>query len=589
MLNHWARCALVLLPGLVAAAPIDDVENGTNLFLNSIVVRVDGEHAATGGWEIPKHAGTLDIDLTLAHFGINDSQPIHATGTQVNNTIVWTFDKHFSPRVRVDDSTTIRRAWGQLLVQLEPLTPSESAACQANGCERNVRLTRPISAMFVSGEGPLGIDFTEMVEVRDFKMLAGIGRPRLAGFGAHPPMFQNHASDQWLDIPVVIDRVAPNGGARVDLWSGSSQARFAYGPATIIPQGQFSTMVSLLVPAGFMGIFDIRATSGGSTASKTITISPESSNGGGGGFEWSEWVPDAAAGCLRCNVFVAHPGEDISISMIAGVPSIVERTRVRDLRTVLGATAVNPVTVNANGWSVGTLVTAAGTSTYAANLTNARVPRKLYTGLEPIGITASGQMLANRGGASATAGFATRGQFTPLNLPAGTRTSRANALSTHGHVVGTLTDATGTHAFRWSQGRTTKIARLTTLDDFKPVAINSVGEVAAYSENRTGSRTAVRVSSSNTTQQLPALSGATSMWPTSQNDHGWIVGTAKRSGTTTGFLWTRLGGTVDLNTLSPSTRFTVLEALNVTNDNQILVRANNNGRIDLYLLSPRKK
>ena len=95
----------------------------------------------------------------------------------------------------------------------------------------------------------------------------------------------------------------------------------------------------------------------------------------------------------------------------------------------------------------------------------------------------------------------------------------------------------------------------------------------------------MRFDSRGTAQSLGTVSGYSSAWPTAQNDLGWIVGTASNGTTTTGFLWTRTGGMIDLNRMAPNPRVVVREALSVTNDKQVVVRAVVNGRDDLYVLN----
>lgn len=582
--KRWAPCILALVPLVATAEPVDDVRAGTNIFLNNIKAEVDGDFAEASGYELSKEANTLDLDLSLASFGLADTQNIHATAQVSGNKITWTFNKHFSPPVAIDGSTDLQHAWGTVVATAATLSPQELATCWANHCDRNVRLQLAAGThVYISGEGTLGFDFTEEVKVKRLEAMGGVPRPNLSAFVLPTAVYQKSTA-QTVYPYLKLTSVAPNGGALLSLWDSAPGAAFT-PPVTTFNQGQQDRTVALKLAPNFTGIFKVRAWSGGSMLERTFKVAPEGdTNKKKNPFDWKEWVPDILAGCIRCSGFIAHPADDVSIGMINGTPTLIEPKRLTDLNQLFDARLVAPTMMNASGWATGTLTRPYGTYAFVANLRDRASKPRLYQGITPVSVNAFGVLLANSAGAAPRAGSIVRGQFQPLALPFDVKESRATAMSNTGYVVGTALDGTGTYGFRFFEGRTTRIHNVGAGTNYTPVAVNDAGEVAAFVEQR-NTRSPMRVSASGAAQSLGSISGYASAWPTAQNDLGWVVGTASNGLTTTGFLWTSTDGMLDLNRLSPSPRFVVREALAVTNDKQVVVRAVVNGRDDLYLLS----
>lgn len=586
MLSRWVTCALALLPTLAAADPILDVHNGTDLFLNNVKVILDGEASETSGWQLPKAAGTLDLDLSLADFGLSDTQNIHATATVSNGSILWTFNKTFNPPVSLGGGTDLRHAWGTVVVSAKALSPLDAALCAATGCDRNVRLElAPGTLVFLGGEDPLGFDWSRTVNVKRLKVMGGVARPNLAVFYA-PSNAAQKPTPQTLPVTATLTSVAPGGGALVKFTASAPQLSFPL-PVVVVPQGQSQVTTKLEVPAHFTGVVTLRAYSGGAMAERHLTVAPEADSDDKKD-PWDKllYVPDWLAGCIQCGTLLRHPAADLSLVAVNGRTMLLEPGRLTDVAAALGAQRVTPTAMDASGWTTGTLADASGTFPFVVNLRQraAQVTR-LPAGLSPVAVSAWGQVLANRPGpAGLEAGLWGHGAFTKLALGAGVRTSSASALSNTGYVVGTLADAQGVAGFRHLEGRTEKLGTVAPRAVTTPVAVNAAGEVAAYADVN-GVRAALRVDARGAVQRLGVPTGYLAATPTAQNDLGWIVGTAtSASGATTGFLWTKSEGMMDLARFADR-GFRVTQALAVTNDKQVVLRGVQDGREDLYLVS----
>jgi probable HAF family extracellular repeat protein len=147
-------------------------------------------------------------------------------------------------------------------------------------------------------------------------------------------------------------------------------------------------------------------------------------------------------------------------------------------------------------------------------------------------------------------------------LPGG-RTSTANAINDHGHVVGdSETEDLVRHAFLWRRGRMIDLGTLGgSLDSSGAVDINNHGQIVGWSAGGGAFTVHAVLWSDGRIIDLGTLPGGLHSVATGINDRGEVVG---RSGTADGtehaFVWRR-GSMIDLGAL-PGEDFSSAEGIN---------------------------
>ncbi|WP_224243484.1 hypothetical protein [Hyalangium gracile] len=580
-------CALV---GLVAhaawAGVVADVQAGQNLFLNNLVVELDGEQYSALGYDIPKPAGNLALDVRLSDFGVNDNQLIHATASVNGDYITWTFNKTFNPPVDIDGTNSLERAYGQLVVKAQPLSGFQQALCSVNPCSRNATLYVAAGThVTVEGSGMLGIGWTRQVTVKQLRALAGIPRPNLSSLGAPSEVYAK-TTNQLLTIGAGVSSVAPLGGTKVSLTS-SAPGYLQLPPNVVIPQGKSMATVTATLKPNFTGYITVKAATNGAVMQRIIHVSPDSESEGKR-HPWDKilYVPDILAGCIRCTRYIDLTEGRLGIAQVSEKAVYFTPTKLVDLKQHFGAASVSPVSLSTTGWMTGTLTTQSGaTQAFKANFEALDTQAVMLGSFSPVAINAHGMVLGNRLTTERGMVAAMHDGSRLTDLPIDATWSQALAMSEAGHVVGVKGTSSSKQGFAFREGRVVELPAMATGATTVPVSVNQFGVMAGHSEDVEGLRTAVRIDASRNVQRLGELSGYPRSWATSINDLGWIVGTASNGRTSVGFLWTPKDGLIDLNRLAdPREGLVVTEALKVTNDKQIVIKGTVDGKEELFVV-----
>ena len=137
--------------------------------------------------------------------------------------------------------------------------------------------------------------------------------------------------------------------------------------------------------------------------------------------------------------------------------------------------------------------------------------------------------------------------MTDLGILPGFVTSKAFAVSTAGHVAGSMSTVAESlsHAFLWSPGLTAAIRDLGGLagaGQSEAFGVNSTGQVVGYATTAGGAKHAVLWSPNGAIQDLGTLYGGNESVALAINDLGQVVGWTRRGLQTQPFIWTETAG-----------------------------------------------
>ncbi|RKH54940.1 hypothetical protein [Corallococcus llansteffanensis] len=593
-LGAFGALASLCLASSAWAGAVEDFKKGKDVQLTAVSAVMDGEIYSIAGFQIPKAADTLNITLTGADLGLNFSQSVFLTGVQSGNSILWTFNQTFNPPIAVDGTTVVNHVSGLLIVNATLLAGTHHPLCGFQPCLRDVLLTHaPGSWILVEGEGALGIDFSRLVMVDYFRALGGIPQPGLSAF--YVPGTAKVCSSPvttYLPMTAFLTGFAPSGGTKVDFVSAYPKG-LKVPPNLTVPGGQSTASFKAAVAPDFTGQVNVVASSAGAIYSRLVQIFPQADCDSGGNrndpFDVRAYVPDLLLGCINCSELIDLGIRGQGLLRVQGLDVYFNGSQLRRLSSVFDVVSVSAVDMTDSGLVTGSMVVRAGEAPVAfrASLEGGPTTPIVLGAFTPTAITASGVVIGNHTSRTSSVAMYHDGRsLKELPIPGATR-SQALAVSEAGHIVGTYERDGDVRAFLFTEGVFRTLPQLSRATTTVPVAVNNRGQVVAHSVDATGAVLAVAIIEPNDTFHLLGVpSGFTGLTATSINARGWVSATATSHTGTSGFLYTREDGWVDLNRrLSPAGSVVVTDALRITDADQVLVHGTANGNRALYLLT----
>jgi hypothetical protein len=571
---------------------VSDLTAGQTLYLNALTVQLEDKTFPTAGHVLPKNPGTLSLTLNGMDLGLGIDEDIYLSGSSNGDLVKWTFNKHFNPPLDVDGTNSVHHAYGQVVVKVKLLSGQYAPECGAQPCALNVSFKEhPATHITVEGTGALGIGWSREVAVLYLRGIAGVPQPNLSGFfvTVPAPFCSAPSEDTPLPISAFLTSVAPTGGTKIDFKSANPQGIKVVFNLTV-PAGKTSAGFNALVKPGFTGFVNVTASATGAVLSKTIQVHPPSYCEEGSGndpFNPVAYIPDWLAGCLRCTELIDLNYEGEGLIRVQGSDKFLQRGTLTDLTSLLNAHRLSATALTHNGLVTGLMTQREGEQPVAFKASLAAGPRAVeFLGrFTPVALTTQGVVVGHREGTAGPVAVMHNG-VRLADLPLSARWSQVTGVSDSGHVIGLFEDGTSrVKGFRFFRGTARELPSEGQLSVL-PVAVNALGQIAANVDDGRGGNTAAVIDARNALHRIETPRGFTGLRATSINSLGWMTLTASQERTTRGFLYTPKDGVVDLNQrIDPTLGMEVLDALRITDRNQILVRARVGEAVDLYLLS----
>lgn len=574
----------LLLSSPVRADAIDDIQRGTDLYLQSATVRQDTPYSAQD-YVLPKVPGTLNMTLSARAFGVDSDAVLHLYGTRVGDTIEWRFNETLPTPFDLGWWHYIDRVEGYIVARATQLDPAAQARCSGAPCAHNVRLDDVPGGYFrVYGRQPFG-SILETIYIDNFVAFAGLPRPKLADFSVRAPiqLLCVGTAPRYLTGEVRVDSIAPSGGTWVSITTSAPHAVMAGGVR--VPEGQQRARFRFSVASGFSGGVVMTASAGGTSSSQVLTLKKE--------FDCQAFYNVARLRDLFIQPWrLSTRGLNNASQVLATVDGEGYLLRPEKepvlLAKQLGAYQVTPVAINEHGEYVGQLSYGGEPLGFLARADSGDKPLLLKDFI-PAGLNDRGQVVGTRKGYNGQVATLFNGEK-QVDLPLKNAwTSTAVSINNAGQVAGTLDEGKGPRAYRFFEGDLRYVADLGG-GSSEARGMNEQGHVVGRALTASGQWMGfVSLPEQQKVVTLKPLYGLPNSQANAINEAGWVVGSSydTKSGKSYGFIYTPSKGVVDLNTwVDPGAKLEVLEGLSLNDEGHVLVRARRDGIEGHYLLAP---
>ncbi|MBJ6761077.1 hypothetical protein JGU66_09905 [Myxococcaceae bacterium JPH2] len=587
---------LSLLPGLLLSAlvlsstalagPADDFVRGASLRVNHATVTFDGHAYSATDYVIAKNSGSLNLVLRAQDFGFASDLVVHMTGSRSGNTVTWDFDDWLPTPYDLGGFYSLRRVYGHLVANVELVYGTDSPACGGTAlCPYNVRLRLGAGTWLrVAGSGPFWHpNFDEAISVSTFTAFGGLPRPRLSWLNLQrPARYCVGSAPTYFAGEVTLSTPAPTGGAWVDFTSSYGAGISVAG--LYLAQGQTYGRFDVRVAPGFEGTARLTASSGGAVASELVEMKQSPFC-----FKSVDWLNIKAVLCEKCLLVRAVNARGDVLGQQGGSDVVVTaQGTTLNLAKLMGAEHVDGSRLNVWGQVTGTALINGTAQSFLFDTTNLKAKPTVLKAGAALGLNDVGTVVGSQTDGKTTRAFLFDGQEV-RSLPLQAEWSTAVAVNNRGVVAGSYDSGKGHRAFR---------AFLDTAEDLGDLgggesearALNEQGVVVGTAKTEKGTWTAFLSRPKEGLKDLGSLEKLPFSVATAINSAGWVVGMAhdgKPDGTRRAFLYTPAEGLIDLTSrVSPEAKLTVLEALDIDDSGQVLVRAQRDGKDGFYLLAP---
>ncbi|MBU8894427.1 hypothetical protein KRR26_02360 [Corallococcus sp. M34] len=586
---------LSLLPGLLLSAlvlsstsrasPADDLIRGAGLRVNHATVTFDNHAYSATDYVIAKPAGTLNLVLKAQDFGFASDLVVHMTGARSGDTVTWDFDDWLPTPYDLGGFYSLKRVYGHLVANVELVHGTDAPSCGTALCPYNVRLRLGGGTWLrVAGSGPFWHpSFDEAVSVSTFTAFGGLPRPRLSGLTLlRPTRYCLGSAPTYFSGEVTLSTPAPTGGAWVDFTSSYGAGVSVAG--LYLAQGLTRGRFDVRVAPGFEGSARLTASSGGAMASELVEMKQSPLC-----FKSPDWLNIKAVLCEKCLLVRGVNARGDVLGQQAGSDVVVTaQGTTLSLAKLMGAERVDGSRLNAWGQVTGTALINGTAQSFLLDTSNLKTKPTVLKPGTALGLNDVGTVVGSLTEGKTTRAFLFDGQEV-RSLPLQAEWSTAVAVNNRGVVAGSYDNGKGHRAFR---------AYLDTAEDLGDLgggesearALNEQGVVVGTAKTEKGTWTAFLSRPKEGLKDLGSLSKLPFSVATAINSAGWVVGTShdgKPDGTRRAFLYTPAEGLIDLTSrVWPDAKLTVLEALDLDDAGQVLVRAQRDGQVGFYLLAP---
>lgn len=257
-----------------------DFQDGRDVYVNALVLEVDGKTYASAAHLLPKEAGSLTISVPLADLGLTGTdQRITAMGTQEPGSpiITWSVEQRFEPPIFVGDGNYIDSASGRIVTKTRRGSGKALARCERPPCRRNTTFElAPGSDITLAGH--LGtIPWTKPVRLLEMKGVGGLEQPTLAGMSVEAPTPLCANADRKMPITVSawLNTAVTDGSTVID-FSSSNPSKISVLRRNVLSSGSDRVVFNAYIQPGVSGEVTLSAFSNGVKESRTVTIlSPE--------------------------------------------------------------------------------------------------------------------------------------------------------------------------------------------------------------------------------------------------------------------------------------------------------------------------
>lgn len=254
--------------------PWSDFRAGRDVYVNALRVEIEGKTYSLAAYQLPKEAGSLTINVSLADLGLaGATERVTLAGTEVDpSTIVWSVDQRFVPPIFVGGGNYVDRLSGRIVTKLRQGSGTAVANCTRAPCRRNLTFAlgpgSDITAAGHAGTTP----WTKPVTVLEMAGVGGLEQPALGGMSVAASTVCSRAGELTpLSVRAWLDAAVTAGSTVIDL-SASNPSMVVLPKRINLFAGSELVSLEAYIQPGVSGEVTLTASSNGVKDSKTITV-----------------------------------------------------------------------------------------------------------------------------------------------------------------------------------------------------------------------------------------------------------------------------------------------------------------------------